>query len=85
MIVRSPGVAAAVLLLALGAPALLPLEPGDRSSLLAATANPQKERRDKFQSRFLGQPAPDFTLVDVKGKSVRLRDLRGKVVLLNFW
>jgi thiol-disulfide isomerase/thioredoxin len=30
-------------------------------------------------------PAPDFTAKDIYGKDVRLSDLRGKVVLLNFW
>lgn len=29
--------------------------------------------------------APDFVLSDVEGRSVRLRELRGKLVLLNFW
>jgi peroxiredoxin len=29
--------------------------------------------------------APDFTLQDLNGQPVRLRELRGKVVLLNFW
>jgi peroxiredoxin len=33
----------------------------------------------------IGQPAPDFTLPDLKGAAVRLRDLRGKVVLIDFW
>ena len=32
----------------------------------------------------MNRPAPDFTLTDQTGKQVQLRDLRGKVVLLNF-
>jgi peroxiredoxin len=30
-------------------------------------------------------PAPDFTLHDLSGNPVRLSEMRGKVVLLNFW
>lgn len=32
-----------------------------------------------------GAPAPDFTLSDLGGNSVRLSSLRGEVVLINFW
>ena len=32
-----------------------------------------------------GAPAPDFTLKTLDGKSLKLSDLRGKAVLLNFW
>ncbi|MDR4482112.1 MAG: TlpA disulfide reductase family protein [Nitrospirales bacterium] len=32
-----------------------------------------------------GSPAPDFRLMDMKGKPVSLSDFKGKVVLLNFW
>ncbi len=32
-----------------------------------------------------GAMAPDFTARDLAGKEVKLSDLRGKVVLVNFW
>jgi len=32
-----------------------------------------------------GQPAPDFTLASLDGKTLKLSDYRGKAVLLNFW
>jgi peroxiredoxin len=32
-----------------------------------------------------GNPAPEFTAVDLDGKTRRLADYRGKVVLLDFW
>jgi thiol-disulfide isomerase/thioredoxin len=42
----------------------------------------------KIESRYkvkLGQPAPDIALPDVKGNTRKLSDLKGKVVLLDFW
>jgi peroxiredoxin len=32
-----------------------------------------------------GRPAPDFTLQTVEGETITLSDLRGQVVVLNFW
>ena len=33
----------------------------------------------------VGGLAPEITLKDLQGQEVRLSDLRGKIVLLNFW
>jgi peroxiredoxin len=32
-----------------------------------------------------GQPAPDFSLASLDGKTLKLSDYKGKAVLLNFW
>lgn len=32
-----------------------------------------------------GQPAPEFALESLEGKTIRLSDFRGKAVLVNFW
>jgi len=40
----------------------------------------------QFQARVVvGQPVPEFALTDIKGRKWNLADLRGKVVLINFW
>jgi peroxiredoxin/outer membrane lipoprotein-sorting protein len=36
-------------------------------------------------SSFTGKPAPDFTLQDLAGERINLAELRGQVVLLDFW
>ena len=33
----------------------------------------------------VGQPAPEFSLADLKGNAVRLANLKGKVVFVNVW
>jgi len=33
----------------------------------------------------VGQPAPEFSLADLKGNAVRLANLKGKVVFMNVW
>jgi cytochrome c biogenesis protein CcmG/thiol:disulfide interchange protein DsbE len=48
--------------------------------LLAAAAAPAMATEPR-----VGQPAPDFQLTLVDGSHVRLSDLRGQVVVLNFW
>ena len=53
-------------------------EPGNRQevkSLAALTSN----------RLAVGSPAPDFTLETLDGRKLALRDLRGSVVVLDFW
>jgi peroxiredoxin len=52
----------------------------------------QHERMEKYylegaerRAKFLGQPAADFETTDLDGKKVKLSDLRGQVVVLDFW
>jgi peroxiredoxin len=40
---------------------------------------------DNEQPHMLGKVAPGFTLVDLDGKKVSLKDYKGRPVLVNFW
>jgi peroxiredoxin len=52
--------------------------------LLLAVPGCNKEQK-QAPAPLAGNPAPDFTVRDLDGREVRLADLRGKVVVLNFW
>lgn len=45
----------------------------------------QPGRPFEKQKPAVGELAPEFTVIDLNGRAMRLSDLRGKVVLLNFW
>ncbi|MGH9749350.1 MAG: peroxiredoxin family protein [Candidatus Polarisedimenticolia bacterium] len=63
--------------------AIAPAAPPFRPSVAAGGTPP--EVKQGFIARYVGKPAPAFSLRDLQGKTVGLGDFRGKVVLLNFW
>ena len=48
-------------------------------------ANASTELKQRFSQEMVSIPAADFSLSDVNGQQVKLSDLRGKVVVLDFW
>ncbi|MDX1905203.1 MAG: TlpA disulfide reductase family protein [Thermonemataceae bacterium] len=43
------------------------------------------EVKKKMKDKMISADAPDFTLKDLDGNAVSLSDLKGKVVVLDFW
>jgi peroxiredoxin len=52
-----------------------------------ATAQISTYLSDEIQSSaaLIGEPAPNFALINLEGDSVSLSDYEGKIVLVNFW
>ncbi len=61
---------------------LLAVALGVASAQAAAAEDFQALRITQFEEAI---EAPDFTLTTIAGETLRLSDLKGKFVLLNFW
>ena len=57
----------------------------DYEKTLAAFQNQVEMEKVGTTSIAVGQPAPDIVLANPEGKVYKLSDLKGKVVLLDFW
>lgn len=59
------------------------------TKILKQETTPEKEELQKplrtDPSEWVGKPAPDFQVTDLKGEELSLKDYRGQVVLLDFW
>lgn len=51
----------------------------------AAWSNGADARRAEALASRLDRPAPDWSLVDAAGDTIRLADFRGRIVVLDFW
>lgn len=54
-------------------------------ALVAATTVTRESTAATVKSSNASTPAPNWELTDLTGKPVRSADLKGKVVILNFW
>jgi len=54
-------------------------------SLYIGSASSSRPSYEPVKLAEIGDPAPGFQLEDTAGNKVSLADLRGKVVLVNFW
>lgn len=59
--------------------------PGKKNPILKKILEERRSAMRALSARMTGIQAPTFTLKDLKGNTVSLAALRGKVVLLDFW
>lgn len=48
-------------------------------------ADIRKKRKEELAKNMINMEAPDFTLKDLKGNTVSLASLKGKIVVVDFW
>jgi thiol-disulfide isomerase/thioredoxin/lambda repressor-like predicted transcriptional regulator len=60
-------------------------EAGYDDYLAGLEGTAKKQEMDKMAKTLINQPAPAFALKDLDGKTVSLAELKGKIVVVDFW
>jgi peroxiredoxin/transcriptional regulator with XRE-family HTH domain len=60
-------------------------EKGYAEFLARVESGARNKLKAELEARLLDEPAPDFSLADLKGNTVSLASLKGKVVVIDFW
>ncbi len=58
---------------------------GFNAYFLSLEGEANQKMIEELKSEMIDDPAPDFTLQDLNGNSVTLSDLKGKIVIVDFW
>ncbi len=65
--------------------AMFRISPPKDAKLVDEFVTPEQQQERDTIAKYVGKPAPDFTLKDTTGKDVTLSGYKGHVVLLDFW
>ena len=65
--------------------AMFRISPPKNAKLVDEFVTPEQQQEQDTTAKYVGKPAPDFTLKDTTGKDVTLSGYKGHVVLLDFW
>jgi peroxiredoxin len=57
----------------------------DTNSTVIAENQSKQEKSDSTENQQVKFEAPDFALKNLEGNEIRLSDLKGKIVFINFW
>src|SRR5437667_11041906 len=49
------------------------------------SASPPQAKKDVIAAGYIGSQLPDFSMKDLQGRDISSTDLRGRVVLIDFW
>ena len=58
---------------------------GFQEYITALQTESYRKLKEEYRKKMMNQPAPQFALLDLDGKTVKMSELKGKTVVLDFW